>query len=158
NRTANLQIDGGTFTLSQVNDSSAGAGAGIGTLQSSSGKVTVTGPFGKFIALKDLGIGVNGAGTLIVQNGASAWLGDGKTLGRLSNGNGSITVTGNGSTLMMGKAVGIGLIGSGSLDVGDGGSVTIGEDLLVGAGSGGVINVNNAGTLNLAGTALLGEG
>ena len=159
-QTANLQITGGTLSLTNDNLGSSG---GLGPIQGATGNLTVDGSGTSFMTgTHQFDIGLDGTGTLTVQNGAAASIGGG-AVGRNSTGIGTINVTGSGSSLTMGSNMTVGDSGTGIVNVGDGttaSTASIGTGLIVGnvSGSHGAINVKNSDSLTFDGTAAIGNG
>ena len=141
-KAASLTIINGIVNVTGNNGGGSTPG-GIGAVGASTGSVTVTGPAAVFNASNLCDIGVNGVGTLTVQNFASATLGGGSSLGTNGSGTGTVTVTGSG-TFSAPAGLLVGQSGVGNLSVTGTGSATV-IGLAVGnvAGSLGTVGVGN---------------
>ena len=167
--------DGGSLQTAGPYDS-IGSG-GVGT-------VTVTGSGSTWDSAGQIGVGVSGQGTLVVSDDASVTAADGGGIaedsgstgllevesgGTLTTGgtfdgiggsgaDGTVIVTGTGSTWTASGTLAIGQAGLGTLAVSNGGKVTTSASIYVGDDSGGTGVVTVAdGTLNFALALLVGN-
>ncbi|PRD40350.1 autotransporter outer membrane beta-barrel domain-containing protein, partial [Phyllobacterium phragmitis] len=117
--------------------------------------MTVTGPGSSWTNTNTTLVASSGIGTLNVLNGATASAGLLLSIADLSSGQGTVNVSGAGSTLTSDGALSVGRIGTGTLTIADGGVVNANADTFVASfsGSTGTLNIGNggaAGTLNSA--------
>ncbi|MCV3243286.1 autotransporter domain-containing protein [Mesorhizobium sp. ZC-5] len=140
---ANLEITGGGAATAGAVTLGQDAGA-QGTLEVSGAGSTLThtGTFGEFV------VGFSGNGTFTVGAGAVATSGNNVHLGLQSGAQGSATVTGAGSQLLVDEGLFVGRTGAGMLSVGDGGRVEAGGVVIgVIAGGTGAVTVAGAGSV-----------
>jgi T5SS/PEP-CTERM-associated repeat protein/autotransporter-associated beta strand protein len=126
----------------------------------STGTITVTGTgstltVGTTSLPNNLSIGLAGTGTLNVQNGGQVVVTANVFTGYYPGSQGTINVTGPGSSLSVSQVITLGgaltmLGGTGTLNVGSGGTVTGGRAQLH---AGGTIHLNAGGALSLGGLA-----
>ena len=125
-----------------------GGGGSIGLSAGSMGTVTVTGPGSRWINgfSGGLNIGSFGTGTLTIANGGVVVNSTNFTanIGNGPNGQGSVTVTGAGSTWSNSSGVNIGNLGTGTLTIADGGIVTGPIVIATRAGAIGTLNIGAA--------------
>ncbi len=123
------------------------------------GSVTVSGSAASVAATQVVDVGYAGTATMSVQNGATlSDVGLGEA-GALAGSNGTVTVTGTGSTWTVGTSLLVGNAGTGTVSVTSHGTATA-QDLAVGylAGSNGTLKVDGAGSLvNIAHTVNIGS-
>ena len=135
--------DGGT-----ASDGASSAGASIGMSLGSTGTVTVTGPGSSWTNGPSGGLNIGGFGTgmLTIADGASVInvTSIPANIGNSAGSNGTVTVTGAGSTWSNLFGVNIGNSGTGTLTIANGGVVT-----------GPIVIANNAGSI---GTLNIGAG
>jgi len=104
----------------------------IATAENSKGMVTVDG-IGSHIKLnyRGVSIGDRGEGSLLIQNGGVVELvgnvSAGTTVGNYAKGDGNVTVTGQGSKLLNGDGINIGLTGLGVVNIENAGLLTTGK-------------------------------
>jgi outer membrane autotransporter protein len=159
---------GGTGMLTIQSGGTVSSGIGIaivGNAAGSQGTVTVTGA-GSTLTFPSLFVGALGTGALTIAGGGTVSIG-----GILGNGvtavgqstQGTVTVTGAGSTLTSsgGIIVGAGVTGTGTLTIADGGTVSSSGPVQVATGAGGIGTLNIGagdqtapGTLNTASVVL----
>jgi len=121
----------------------------VGFVPGSSGTVTVTGPGSSWTNSAELYVGTAGTGTLnienrgVVSNGASS----NAYLGYIFGSNGNLTVDGAGSSLLVGKELHVGYVGTGVLNIQNGGAVS-NDTTFIGSnvGSNGNVVVTGAGS------------
>ena len=125
-----------------------GGGGSIGLSAGSTGTVTVTGPGSRWINgfSGGLNIGSFGTGTLTIANGGVVINSTNFTanIGNGASGQGSVTVTGAGSTWSNSSGVNIGNLGTGTLTIADGGIVTGPIVIATRAGATGTLNIGAA--------------
>jgi T5SS/PEP-CTERM-associated repeat protein len=140
------------------------AAAGVGTL-------TITNPHSEVDVAGQIEVGRYGSGSAAVENGGTLISGNadgtqGVVLGAFAGSNGSLLVTGAGSTLTNTGQFHVGDSGSGTLTILDGGQVTTTRDPAVGgalsiahgAGGSGIVLVSGAGSeLQANGDVFVGE-
>lgn len=138
------------------------AGLQIGVLDTSSGAVVVSGAGS---ALSSTGllteVGIAGIGALTVSGGASFDTSGAMVLGRLDGGEGTLNVTGAGSSAVVSQYMTVGAAGTGVVNVSAGASVVNGNLLTLGldAFRNGTVLMSGAGTSWEAGQhALIGNG
>ncbi|WP_176082997.1 autotransporter-associated beta strand repeat-containing protein [Martelella sp. HB161492] len=167
--------DGGTGTLSITDDADGNSqGLVIGNASTGSGTVTLSGSGSSlniYGSLSQVGlrVGNSGTGTLTVSDGAYLLTND-TTIGLFSTGNGTMTVTGSGTTWEGYGDLEIGRGGTGTLTISDGAAV-ISDNVSIGlfsdgtgtatvTGSGSTWTVYNDIVLggNVAGTGTSGDG
>jgi T5SS/PEP-CTERM-associated repeat protein/autotransporter-associated beta strand protein len=143
----------GTGTLTVADGASVVSdNAEIGYSTGSQGTVTVTGPNSSWTLRPGptsvLVVGDGGSGTLVVEKGGAVNVPD-LEIGSYSPGNGSLTVTGTGSTFTVGtNGLIVGNSATGVLTVADGAVMTGASDAYVGSGSGstGTATVTDSGS------------
>ncbi|WP_176936753.1 autotransporter outer membrane beta-barrel domain-containing protein [Bradyrhizobium brasilense] len=121
----------------------------VGFVPGSSGTVTVTGPGSSWTNSAELYVGTAGTGTLnienrgVVSNGADS----NAYLGYIFGSNGNVTVDGAGSSLLVGKELHVGYVGTGVLNIQNGGAVS-NDTTFIGSnvGSNGNVVVTGAGS------------
>jgi T5SS/PEP-CTERM-associated repeat protein/autotransporter-associated beta strand protein len=151
--TGTIQVGGlgtGTLTIENGGTVNSAGGGSIGLAAGSTGTVTVTGPGSIWNNNPGggLNIGSFGTGTLTIANGGTV-INNTAFPANVGNGAGSqgtVTVTGAGSTWSNSSAVNIGNFGAGTLTVADGGIVT-GPTVVIATNAGAV------GTLNIGASA-----
>lgn len=138
----------GTLTISDGGTASTRY-AYIGYDSGSTGSVTVTGPNSSWTTNStDLYVGLDGTGTLLIADGADV-LSDSGSIGYGSISEGTVTVTGSGSTWDIdGSYLDIGADGTGTLAVADGAVVTTTGYIYVGhyTSSEGTVTVTGDGS------------
>ncbi|MGY2918364.1 autotransporter outer membrane beta-barrel domain-containing protein [Bradyrhizobium elkanii] len=121
----------------------------VGFVPGSSGTVTVTGPGSSWTNSAELYVGTAGAGTLNIENrgGVSNGAGSNAYLGYIFGSNGTVTVDGAGSSLLVGKELHVGYVGTGFLNIQNGGAVS-NDTTFIGSnvGSNGNVVVTGAGS------------
>lgn len=121
----------------------------VGVLDTASGTVTVSGP-GSTLTTTGLNtqVGIEGTGAVNISDGAFLDIGGALVLGELDGGDGTLTITGNTSNMVVNQYVTVGSTGSGTVNLADGASVTNGGLLTVGldAFRNGVVLMSGAGT------------
>ena len=88
--------------------------------------MTVTGAGSTWTVTNTLTVGSEGQGNLLVQNGAALNVSNLTLLGDLAGSQGSVTITGAGSTFTT-TDLSIGNGGTGALTIANGGTVTVGS-------------------------------
>lgn len=138
----------GTLTISDGGTASTRY-AYIGYDSGSTGSVTITGPNSSWTTNStDLYVGLYGTGTLLIEDGADV-LSDSGSIGYGSISEGTVTVTGSGSTWDIdGSYLDIGVDGTGTLAVADGAVVTTTGYIYVGhyTSSEGTVTVTGDGS------------
>ena len=140
----------GTLTI-QEGGTLTGGGGSVGQFAGSNGTVTVTGPGSSWIngLSGGLNIGSFGTGTLMIANGGRVLniTAPAANIGLSAGSQGTVTVTGAGSSWINSSGVNVGNFGTGTLNIQNGGAVT---DLAgsVGnlPGSQGMVTVSGAGS------------
>ena len=147
--TDTIQVGGlgtGTLTIENGGTVNSGGGGSIGLSAGSTGTVTVTGPGSTWNNSPGggLNIGSFGTGTLTIANGGMV-INNTAFAANIGNGAGSqgtVTVTGAGSTWSNSSGVNIGNLGTGTLTIADGGIVNAGPIVIA-------TNAGAIGTLNI---------
>jgi T5SS/PEP-CTERM-associated repeat protein len=156
-----LQEAGATASIgADVNPSVAPAIA-LGVAAGSSGTATITGAGTRLNSIGQIDIGLGGKGVFAVQDGAAVTSGDatgassaGLALGLYTGGNGSLTVSGAGSTLTNTGLFVIASAGTASVTISNGGKISTsinaalgvdGADLGAAAGSSGKLTLSSGG-------------
>jgi T5SS/PEP-CTERM-associated repeat protein len=118
------QVGTGILTIENGGTVSNVAGA-VGNLAGSNGMVTVTGAGSSFINSGTVVVGGVGTGMLTIQNGGTVSSASGGSVGLIAGSQGTVIVTGAGSTWNNGPAGGlnIGSFGFGTLTIANGGTV-----------------------------------
>ncbi len=130
----------------------------IGVHEGSSGDVKVSTGATLIHTHSHVLVGKDGSGTLSVESGGKVEISSHLRLGSGESGEGTVVVTGSGSSLATAGFLEVGAVGSGTLQVDDGGTVEIATNLLIGNGtSNGSTAVVGGGT-QTAGQALLKVG
>ena len=135
----------GTLTIQNGGTVNSGGGGSVGQSVGSTGTVTVTGPGSSWNngPSGGLNIGSFGTGTLTIANGGRV-INITAVAANIGNGAGSqgtVTVTGAGSTWSNSSGVNIGNLGTGTLTIADGGIVTGPIVIATNAGSIGTLNI-----------------
>lgn len=130
----------------------------IGLNTTGVGEVDVTGAGATWDNQNSLRVGVDGTGTLRMENGGTVITGGTAFIGVGSTGEGTVVVTGAGSALQANSNFELGNGGTGNLQVQSGGTVTTAGDSVVGAAAGteGRATVTGAGSSWSAGRFSLG--
>ena len=136
----------GTGTLNIQNGGTVNSGGGsVGLSPGSTGTVTVTGPGSGWIngVSGGLNIGSFGTGTLMIANGGTVFNFTNFTanIGQGAGSQGTVTVTGAGSSWINNLGVNIGNLGTGTLTIADGGVVAGPVTIATNAGSIGTLNI-----------------
>ncbi len=132
NRSGNLTVMNGTLRLPNEADLEiASVADGEGALTVGAGAL-VKG--GSDFSGPDVRVGLNGNGTLEINNGGSV-LAQTMTIGVNSGSTGTVTVTGNGSSLYIRRGLSLSGAGSGTLRIETGGSVDVGSLEFGGSGA-----------------------
>ena len=136
----------GTLTIQNGGTVNSGGGGSVGLSAGSTGTVTVTGPGSSWNNGPGggLNIGSFGTGTLTIANGGTV-INNTAFAANIGNGAGSqgtVTVTGAGSTWSNSSGVNIGNLGTGTLTIADGGIVTAPTVVIA-------TNAGAIGTLNI---------
>ena len=122
-------------------------GGSVGLTPTGTGTVTVTGPGSSWInGPTGLSVGTFGTGTLTIANGGkfiNILAGDDTNIGRFAGSQGTVTVTGAGSSWSSTPTVNIGNRGTGTLTIADGGVVNVVGPIVI------ATNVGSIGTLNI---------
>ncbi len=152
--TASLAIEnGGAVT------SSSGNHIFVGNASGSNGTITVNGTNSTLESGNQLIVGYHGTGRLTISDGGNATADSSIYAGYLTDGVGTIVVTGSDSMLESGKHFFVGYSGSGSLTVSDGGTVSSasGYNIYAGTytGSTGTITVTDIGSTLESGNAVV---
>ena len=134
-----------------------GSNATISRYAGSSGTLNLSGDGSVFIVTGGLNVGYTNSGTMSVLDGASVNCGGNLSVGASTGAEGSIVVSGSGSTFNVenGKVANIGLNGTGTLTVRDGAVANL-NGCLAGRQSGsiGSVNVLSGATINSGGAVL----
>jgi outer membrane autotransporter protein len=134
--------DGGTMNSN---------GGSVGLTATGIGTVTVTGPGSSWInGPIGLSVGSFGTGTLTIANGGSfinILAGEDANIGRFVGSQGTVTVTGAGSSWSSTPTVNIGNMGTGTLTIADGGVVNVVGPIVI------ATNATAIGTLNIGADA-----
>ncbi len=124
----------------------------IGSLAGGVGNAIVTGVGSSWTSSSNFQIGNHGTGTLTVSDGGS--IGSASNyyivIGTSTDGTGSVSVTGTGSSIESGAQVYIGSAGRGTLNISNGGSVSSADNcsIIIGnvTGSSGTVNITGTGS------------
>jgi outer membrane autotransporter protein len=156
--TGTLVIEDGARAFDSGADfAGAVAATAIGVAAGASGEVRVDGAGSLWEAGDRMSVGLRGTGSLAVVDGGRVSVDTVTIIGRLSEGNGTVTIQGPNSVLEPGRYLFVGLGGTGMLQLADGGSLHSLGRIDIGGGAGIPANNIAAG----AGTGivnLLGEG
>ena len=159
----------GTLTIQDGGTVNSGGGS-VGLTAGSKGAVTVTGPDSTWTngLSGGLNIGAFGTGTLMIANGGRVIniTSNAANIGEFAGSQGTVTVTGAGSTWTNSSGVNIGRLGTGTLTIADGGIVNGPVTIATNLGSTGTLNIGAAagspaaapGTLNAPSVAFGGVG
>ena len=149
----NGRLEIGTGGRVESNSGTVGDNAG------SIGEVDVTGAGATWDNQSSLRVGVDGTGTLRLENGGTVTTDGTVFLGVGSQGSGTVIVTGTGSTLQANSNVQIGDSGTGNLQVRNGGAFTTTGASIIGvlASGEGTVTVTGAGSSWDAGDFRLGQ-
>lgn len=150
-----LSVGGyGTGTLTVQDSASLSTGANISLGEQTPGTGTATIDNASVTDAGTLTIGGYGTGTLTIQNGGSLNVqGNDITLGEQNTGNGTLNLSGSGSTLTFNGDMTIGKSGSGTFAVSGGASFT-GSAMTLASGSGfGGASTGGTGELDINGTS-----
>jgi len=145
--TSNLYISffgTGSLAISDGGAVSSGYSA-IGYQLNSEGSVTVAGSGSSWTNTGNLYIGLFGTGSLDISDGGAVSSSGNSFIGNNSDGDGSVTVAGSGSSWTNTGDLTIGYSGTGSLAISDGGAVTVDGTLALASA------INSVGTLNIGG-------
>src|SRR5690606_40159256 len=110
----------------------------IGVAANGGGAATVTGADSQWLNAGYLTVGMEGTGTLAITDGGMLTSEARTTIGRYVGSEGSMTVTGSGSTWFNNDELAVADEGSGTLDIVDGGEVTTAGTVFIGASASGV--------------------
>ena len=132
----------------------------LGELAGASGSAVVTGAGSTLTTTERLRVGDFGTGALTIAAGATVTTGFGVQMGISTGGDGSVIVTGGGSTLDADINLVVGDAGTGALTVIAGAAASAGDDLLIGGASGnGTVTVTGSGSsLSITDEVALGWG
>ncbi len=149
----NGRLEIGTGGRVESNSGTVGDNAG------SIGEVDVTGAGAIWDNQSSLRVGVDGTGTLRLENGGTVTTDGTVFLGVGSQGSGTVIVTGTGSTLQANSNVQIGDSGTGNLQVRNGGAFTTTGASIIGARTGaeGTVTVTGVGSSWATGRFALGQ-
>jgi T5SS/PEP-CTERM-associated repeat protein len=136
----------GTGTLTIQNGGTVNSGGGsVGQSVGSTGTVTVTGPGSGWFNGPGggLNIGSFGTGTLVIANGGTVFnfTAPAANIGNGPGSQGTVTVTGAGSSWINSSGVNIGNLGTGTLTIADGGIVAGPVTIATNAGATGTLNI-----------------
>ena len=135
----------GTLTIQNGGTVNSGGGGSVGLAVGSTGTVTVTGPGSSWNNSPGggLNIGSFGTGTLTIANGGTVINNTAFTanIGNAAGSQGTVTVTGPGSTWSNSSGVNIGNSGTGTLTVANGGIVSGPVVIATNGGSIGTLNI-----------------
>lgn len=161
--TATLAGNGSSWNLFDMTVGEAGSGllniesgasvlsvssVAIGNLAGSDGAATVSGAGSSWTSNGNLMVGINGAGSLSVENGASV-TSQQSHIGDFYGSTGTVTVTGAGSSWTSNNLIRVGNQSSGTLNIENGGSVinlSTGASIGNFASGNGTVNVRGAGS------------
>ena len=159
-----LMIEAGGSVSSEPDSSDVFTAGLVGWQTGSTGTVTLTGAGSTWVNDGDLGVGIRGSGTLMVQNGAAVAVARHSGLGSRTGSSGMATIMGAGSTwtvsenLFVGGDLGV-TGGAGTLSILDGGAVTSGAGFIANiSGSSGTVTVDSQGsTWSIGGDLTVGN-
>ena len=141
-------------TLNVQNGGIVESGAAtIAAHNTSTGSATVTGTNSSWLSNAPFHVGFAGTGSLTISNGGRLQTVDSTTLGSMSGGNGTATVTGTNSSWLSNAPFHVGFAGTGSLTISNGGTLQ-NLDSTLGAMSGG----NGTATVTGNGSTWVNEG
>ncbi len=138
----------GTLNLSAGGDFNFGTGLALGSGPTGSGTVTIDGVGSRLSGTGSVIVGLQGVGTLTVQNGGT--LSDfGGFVGNLAGSQGTVIVSGAGSTWTNTGTIQVGAQSTGTVTVENGGTLNSGGGGSVGlsAGSTGTVTVTGPGSV-----------
>jgi len=127
----------GEMIISGGADLHLGGFGTIGSRLPASGTLTVTGPGSSWSTQGFTLISDNGDALMVVENGATASAGGGFVMGTRWSGEGTLRVTGAGSTVSTPVSIAVGLDGIGEVLIEDGGLLDVGTFMNIGQNSGG---------------------
>lgn len=161
-----LGIYDGSGTLTIENGGAVSSGAQIAVGYEGTGTVTVNGSGSTLTSGDDIQIGRSGGtGTLTIENGGAVTAGsyfyvgndDNSPGAQVTRSSGTVTVTGNGSTLTVSDEVVVGYDGNGTLTIADGGVVSAAVSPQKGGGYESTVTIasgrGSTGTLNIGAAA-----
>ena len=133
---------------SSMTTSGSSANVYIGCEVGSTGSVLVSGTHSQLIGEDNTYVGVQGAGTLRIENGGAVTSNYGVVGGLNTDATGEVTVSGAGSQWTINGALIVGRTGTGTLDVQGGGRVNVDSYAVVDSGTGctGQVTVSGAGS------------
>jgi outer membrane autotransporter protein len=135
----------GTLTIQNGGSVNSGGGGSVGLLAGSTGTVTVTGPGSTWTNSPGggLNIGSSGTGTLMIANGGTVTNSTPAVanIGNNTGSQGTVTVTGAGSSWSNSFGLSIGNFGRGALTIADGGIVNGPIVIATAAGGVGALNI-----------------
>lgn len=138
----------GTLTISDGADVSSSSYTEIASKAEGNGTLVVTGTGSSFTSTNDLTIGKRGDGTVVVSDGAALSSDTFLIVGFYAGSEGTLTVTGSGSSVTSGDSFLLGYYGTGTTVISDG--ATLSSDTYVStgyyAGSEGNLTITGAGS------------
>ena len=144
--TGTVRVDAGTLTIVSTGALTDQYGY-VGYAPGSNGTATVTGTDSTWANTDRFYVGYAGTGILNVQDGGAVSNSDHGYIGFSSNGEGTVTVTGTGSTWTNSANLFVGVEGTGTLNVEDGGAVSNGNGSIgQSPGGNGTVTVTGTGS------------
>ncbi|ATU92594.1 autotransporter outer membrane beta-barrel domain-containing protein [Phyllobacterium zundukense] len=157
--TGSLTIEDGARVINDgiaLDGSAPRSAIGFGT--DAIGVVRVSDPGSLWDTGQRLSVGQNGTATLEISDGGTVQSSVAIAIGRLPDGDGTVTVHGTNAVLDAGQNLFVGLGGTGSLTIADGGSVFSSGLTEIGGGEGvasqGILPGAGTGTVNVTGSTL----
>ena len=145
----------GTLTINNgayVTDETGGI---IGNAKTGNGAVTVSGVGSTWTNAQNLYVGDSGSGTLVIENGGSVSVAGASYIGNPTGGNGSVTVSGSGSTWTTKLGLDVGQYGKGTLAISSGGVVSDAAAIVYYRGG---VSVSGSGSTWTIGGSLSSQG
>ncbi|WP_321335246.1 autotransporter domain-containing protein [Breoghania sp.] len=154
--------DSGSLTISEGASLTTGYNALLGNVANSTGTVNVTGTSSSWSIDDDLRVGYRGSGSLSIAEGAAVSVGEETFVGNLGGSEGTLNITGPGSSMTANANMVVGSSGNskGTVNIVQGGVLTTSKLLILGDGSGSNATVTVQGkgsSINAAGIVTIGQ-
>ncbi|MHC5652332.1 autotransporter domain-containing protein [Stappia sp. ICDLI1TA098] len=154
--------DAGSLTISEGASLTTGYNAFLGEAANSTGTVNVTGANSSWSIDDDLRVGYRGTGSLSIAEGAAVSVGEETFVGNLGGSEGTLNITGPGSSMTANANMVVGSSGNskGTVNIVQGGVLATSKLLILGDGSGSNATVTVQGTgssINAASVVTIGQ-
>ncbi|MCA1298110.1 autotransporter domain-containing protein [Stappia indica] len=152
--------DGGSLTVSNGASLTTGYNAFLGNVANGTGTVNVTGADSSWTVADDLRVGYRGTGFLSIADGAKVSTGKQTVVGNLGGSNGTLDISGSGSSLTSNDNMVVGSSGNGTVAISNGGVLNTSKLLILGSGSSSNATVTVSGTgssINAADVVAIGQ-